>query len=584
MISNQEEDEFVAVRVQDPRIQNEGSWNSYVDYKIFLHTNSKAFTAKTSCVRRRYSEFVWLRKKLQKNAGLVPVPDLPGKSFFSFSNEDFLEARRKGLQAFLDKVVHTTVCLSDSQLHLFLQTELPIGHIQDCVQGHTPYTVTDAILTYASSNRGFAQAQEDDSVKEPSLTVSYESMESPAPHQPFLQTQETTSPELVPCRDEDPLEGLLQLCDKDTELEHRKPSVKVLQVNNHLEAVVEGPAEASFFLGDGQEEVQQRGCQIQTPVEVHSPMGADFEGKCGVDDVFEEVKDQQVESVVTADAGEKTLGPPETETEEEEEEKNGQPGRSEEVNVEDKLEKYESSVTISDFKESGAGSQEDVVVICSENHVLEDKIISGADGLQHEGHVTDVSCAEEAKISDHDIDRSAGSEIGGEAPHESEIQEETRRVPGRAGGDGAPEADQNEAQQVADPVGTKEDSDEDSGSLPSSNESIVQVSDEEEEEEEESPCDEADDSSQAANGDVKVSAAEVALWSEVESSGRNILDLRLNGCPAENEDPSTREDLKYISDLSRCLDLHSPLTAGDLTDNNDFSILETSCSPGLSDS
>uniref|UniRef100_A0A3Q3JJT6 PX domain-containing protein n=1 Tax=Monopterus albus TaxID=43700 RepID=A0A3Q3JJT6_MONAL len=170
--------EFVAVRVQDPRIQNEASWNSYVDYKIFLHTNSKAFTAKTSCVRRRYSEFAWLKKKLQKNAGLVPIPDLPGKSFFSFCNEDFLERRRKGLQVFLDKVVHMTVCLSDSQLHLFLQTQLPVGHIQDCIQGHTPYSVTDAILTYASSNQGLVQAQEDDSIKEPSLTISYESMES----------------------------------------------------------------------------------------------------------------------------------------------------------------------------------------------------------------------------------------------------------------------------------------------------------------------------------------------------------------------------------------------------------------------
>lgn len=31
--------EFVAVRVQDPRIHNEGSWNSFVDYKIFLHVS-----------------------------------------------------------------------------------------------------------------------------------------------------------------------------------------------------------------------------------------------------------------------------------------------------------------------------------------------------------------------------------------------------------------------------------------------------------------------------------------------------------------------------------------------------------------
>lgn len=31
--------EVMTVRVQDPRVQNEGSWNSYVDYKIFLHVS-----------------------------------------------------------------------------------------------------------------------------------------------------------------------------------------------------------------------------------------------------------------------------------------------------------------------------------------------------------------------------------------------------------------------------------------------------------------------------------------------------------------------------------------------------------------
>lgn len=175
------EDEFIAVRVQDPRVINEGSWNSYVDFKIFLHTNSAAFTAKTSCVRRRYSEFVWLKKTLQKNAGLVPVPDLPGKSFFTFNNTDFIEKRRKGLQSFLDKVVHMTVCLSDSQLHLFLQTQLPVGHIQDCVRGHTPYSVTDAILTYASSNCGWAQEEVCGSLVACPMPIPYESIESPCP-------------------------------------------------------------------------------------------------------------------------------------------------------------------------------------------------------------------------------------------------------------------------------------------------------------------------------------------------------------------------------------------------------------------
>lgn len=37
--------EFIAVRVQDPRVQNEGSWNSHVDYKIFLHVSIDTETA-----------------------------------------------------------------------------------------------------------------------------------------------------------------------------------------------------------------------------------------------------------------------------------------------------------------------------------------------------------------------------------------------------------------------------------------------------------------------------------------------------------------------------------------------------------
>ncbi|KAF4085106.1 hypothetical protein AMELA_G00113720 [Ameiurus melas] len=196
---------------------NEGSWNSYVDFKIFLYTNSKAFTAKTSCVRRRYSEFVWLKQKLQKNAGLVPVPDLPGKSFIHFNNTDFIEKRRKGLQSFLDKVVHMTVCLSDSQLHLFLQTQLPVSHIQDCVKGHTPYSVTDAILTYASSNRGWAQEEGGGPLETCPTTISYESIESPSPNVPSLQHEGAV--------DEPDLNSVdLRLQEDDTSIHNRTDS------------------------------------------------------------------------------------------------------------------------------------------------------------------------------------------------------------------------------------------------------------------------------------------------------------------------------------------------------------------------
>ncbi|XP_077773470.1 sorting nexin-11 isoform X1 [Podarcis muralis] len=124
-------------------------------------TNSKAFTAKTSCVRRRYREFVWLKKRLQKNAGLVPVPELPGKStFFAGSTDEFIEKRRQGLQQFLEKVVQNVVLLSDSQLHLFLQSQLSIPEIEACVQGRGSLSVTDAILHYAMSNCGWVQEED----------------------------------------------------------------------------------------------------------------------------------------------------------------------------------------------------------------------------------------------------------------------------------------------------------------------------------------------------------------------------------------------------------------------------------------
>uniref|UniRef100_A0A1A7XG14 Sorting nexin 11 n=1 Tax=Iconisemion striatum TaxID=60296 RepID=A0A1A7XG14_9TELE len=540
MTRNHVDDEFVAVRVQDPRVQNEGSWNSYVDYKLFLHTNSKAFTAKTSCVRRRYSEFVWLKKKLQKNAGLVPVPDLPGKSFFYFSNEDFLEKRRKGLQAFLNNVVNMTVCLSDSQLHLFLQTQLPVSHIQDCVQGLTPYSVTDAILTYASSNRGLAQAQEEDSIREHSLTISYESMESPAPHQPNA----TSNSESIPCGDSDALEDILELSEQDSDetLLKQNPSVKIFQRSDHLEAVVEDrdPTQATFYLGENSddsgslgsaEQTERRSCRIQTPVEVHSPMGKDG----GVDGVFESI----------------TIN-----TEE---------------NAEDHLDSKENEEI---------GKSETEMIVNSE--------ILGLKDADEEQKVTrlDVCCANPSQVPkglvvdvqpERDLEKKISPEPGSEEEtllQSEEHHEETLIV------HGAPEVDTDDSAQKLhqEEVGHKEESDdEDSHSLPSSNESIVKCS------EEESLCEEKEDLML-----VRSSPVDVQNWSEVEVSTKDILDLHVNGCLEEKEEISGQEDedqqyVTNLSDFTQSPELKAAVAIGDLNENNDFSILESRCQSGGGD-
>ncbi|XP_048473789.1 sorting nexin-10B isoform X5 [Rhincodon typus] len=148
--------EFISVWVRDPRVKKEDSWHSYVDYEICVHTNSMCFTKKTSCVRRRYREFAWLRQRLQDNAVLISLPELPPKNpFFSASNVQHVEQRCQGLQEFLEKVLQINVLLSDSRLHLFLQTQLNTTEIEACASGQTDYTVDDAVHRHATSNRRF---------------------------------------------------------------------------------------------------------------------------------------------------------------------------------------------------------------------------------------------------------------------------------------------------------------------------------------------------------------------------------------------------------------------------------------------
>lgn len=422
-------------------------------------------------------------------------------------------------------------------------------------------------------------------------------LHSPIPHQPCLPTKETFSPELVPCSDSDRLDGLLQLCDKGTvELQHKeKSSIRVVQKNNHLEAVIEDSdaTDVSFFLGDSQDDpeslslaelTQQRSCRIQTPVEVHSTVGAGFEVNCGEDSELEGVSSVREASVTTLDAEEQTVAHSDTE------EQADQWESSEEANIENNFEteKCVNSVAILDFNDSDAGIQEDILEdVYSEKQVLENHVICEVKGLEH---VADVSCPEEVKNSDGqnepDNKESAKSDSKEKTPLESEVQEENHDVhivPQVESSDDDTQMDQEQVDQEVDLVGTKGESDEDSHSLPSSNESIVKVSDEE------SICDEAEDSIKDENGYMKTSREEVTLWSEVDHSSRNILDIHLNGCPEEKEDISTpleAEDLQYmteINDLSDSPDINSTVTGGDLTENSDFSILETSCSPGLED-
>lgn len=148
---------FINVWVRDPRIQKNDFWHAHIDYEICIQTNSLAFTKKISCVRRRYSEFVWLRQKLQENSLLmVQLHELPPKNpFFSLNNAQQITERMKGLQNFLESIVQSPLLLSDSCLHLFLQSQLSVSKIEACAEGRTHYTVAQAVQRCGCALRRF---------------------------------------------------------------------------------------------------------------------------------------------------------------------------------------------------------------------------------------------------------------------------------------------------------------------------------------------------------------------------------------------------------------------------------------------
>ncbi|KAJ6255744.1 sorting nexin [Anaeramoeba flamelloides] len=61
-------------------------------------------TDKNYIVKRRYSDFNWLRKNLVQDFPGVVVPNLPGKKFIAKFEKQFVEIRRKKLEIFLQRI------------------------------------------------------------------------------------------------------------------------------------------------------------------------------------------------------------------------------------------------------------------------------------------------------------------------------------------------------------------------------------------------------------------------------------------------------------------------------------------------
>ncbi|XP_017594893.1 PREDICTED: sorting nexin-3 [Corvus brachyrhynchos] len=97
-----------------------------------FQTNLPIFKLKESTVRRRYSDFEWLRNELERESKVV-VPPLPGKALLRqlpFRGDDgifddsFIEERKQALEQFINKVAGHPLAQNERCLHMFLQDEV----------------------------------------------------------------------------------------------------------------------------------------------------------------------------------------------------------------------------------------------------------------------------------------------------------------------------------------------------------------------------------------------------------------------------------------------------------------------------
>lgn len=115
----------IIVRLQKPEKQGEGM-SSYVTYEVFTRTSLPKFSAKEMTVRRRYSDFAWLRQAFTQaypHCLIPPVPEKETMSYLDRFSSDFIEIRRSALERFLVRVSrHPTLAVSP-EFQTFLEAK-----------------------------------------------------------------------------------------------------------------------------------------------------------------------------------------------------------------------------------------------------------------------------------------------------------------------------------------------------------------------------------------------------------------------------------------------------------------------------
>eukprot|EP01099_Mayorella_cantabrigiensis_P008652 TRINITY_DN8166_c0_g1_i1.p1 TRINITY_DN8166_c0_g1~~TRINITY_DN8166_c0_g1_i1.p1 ORF type:complete len:166 (+),score=39.68 TRINITY_DN8166_c0_g1_i1:26-499(+) len=130
-------DGTLSISIRDPEVVFKIDKPDHVTYLIQTETTFPEFGGQEFSVRRRYTDFVWLRDELEKAiehkyrqtrdpADFRELPPLPADTWKSFFykearfSEEFVDYRISGLQEFLDYVIDDSDLAIDKHTIYFL--------------------------------------------------------------------------------------------------------------------------------------------------------------------------------------------------------------------------------------------------------------------------------------------------------------------------------------------------------------------------------------------------------------------------------------------------------------------------------
>ncbi|XP_015592028.1 sorting nexin-30 isoform X2 [Cephus cinctus] len=141
------------VKVDNPQ-KHLDTLETFITFRISTRTSRPEFEEGEYIVRRRYNDFIWLRQKLVDSYPTHIIPPMPGKHTLLAQldrySKEFIIARMKLLNAFLNRVVNHPILSCDKSLYIFLTAKPAEFSIHRKNRGNVLVKMTDSLQNMAS--------------------------------------------------------------------------------------------------------------------------------------------------------------------------------------------------------------------------------------------------------------------------------------------------------------------------------------------------------------------------------------------------------------------------------------------------